>query len=102
MGELLVVANHQSDGPNGGFESITVRDIVGCGGSAAQDPHPDQDSYLLAPSRAAVLVAPATPTLPVTLAGTLTWPSPPSAGGLIDGLLPAGHSATITHPTACP
>ena len=102
MGELLVVADHQSDGPNGGFESITVRDIVGCGGSAAQDPHPDQDSYLLAPSRAAVLVAPATPTLPVTLAGTLTWPSPPSTGGLIDGLLPAGHSATITHPTACP
>lgn len=102
MGELLVVARHQADGPNGGFEAITVRNIVGCGGRAAQDPHPDLDSYLLAPSRAAVLVAPATPALPVTLEGTLTWPSPPTTGGLIDGQLPNGHGATITHPATCP
>ena len=102
MGELLVVADHQADGPNGGFSAISVRNITGCGGSAAQDPYPDLDSYLLAPSRAAVLVARATPTLPVTVTGTLTWPSPPTAGGLADGLLPVGHGATITHPTTCP
>ena len=97
MRELVVVAPHQPDGPAGGFASVTVTDVSGCGGSRAQEPHPDQDSYLLAPSRAAVDITADS----VTLAGEWHWPAPPAPGGLADGRLPAEHGATISHPTAC-
>ncbi len=97
MGELVAAARNQRDGPSGGFASITIDDVTGCGGELAQEPHPDQNSYLLKPSRAAaLLVAPK-----LDLAGTWSWPAPPAPGGLDDGILPTGHGATIDHATTC-
>jgi hypothetical protein len=81
QGELVTVADHQPDGPHGRFESATITDVSGCGGARAQETHPDLDSYVVAPSRAAFLIRGEY----ATFLGELTWPAPPSPGGLADG-----------------
>lgn len=101
MGELVIVADHQPDGERGGFQSVTIDTVRGCGGDRAQEPHPDQNSYVLTESRSAALIEPREPPLPVTLAGEWTWPRPSAPGGLRDGVLPATHGAHITHPSIC-
>lgn len=97
MYELVVAPTAQKDSPHGSFSSIEISDVQGCGGAAAQEAHPDQDSYLLAPSRAAAqLLGPW-----VQLRGTWSWPRPGQPGGLADGLIPAGSGATLV-PKSCP
>lgn len=98
VGELVAIVPHQVDGPAGGFRSVVVSDVAGCGGVAAQQPYPAQDSYLLGPSRAAVLVTASYG----SLAGPLAWPAPPAPGGLTDGVLPTVGGFALTHPTGCP
>lgn len=100
MGELVVVAGSQAGAPSGGFSSIHIEDVWGCGGALAQEPYPEEpyNSYLPAPSRAAAGIVADW----VDLTGTWSWPPSGAAGGLIDGLFPAGHSVTVVPPVACP
>jgi hypothetical protein len=81
VGELAVAVPAEAGGSGGFAEGTTVGNITGCGGLLAQEPHPDQDSYLLAPSRVALIDG--SPT--VEFQGPLTWPAVGSSGGLADG-----------------
>ena len=98
MGELVVLAPQQPDAVAGGFTRVRVTDVCGCGGVKAQEPHPDLDSYLVAPSRAAASISGPNS----RLTGTWRWPGQDAPGGLADGVLPASHGASIVHDGGCP
>ena len=97
QGEVVVAVDREGGSASGGFAvGSYVRNVTGCAGQTAQDPHPDADSYLIIPS-----LAGASDTSPgVVFSGTWSWPTVGSAGGLADGAF-ATSAAVVQHPASC-
>lgn len=98
MGELVVVAPPERDALAGGFSRVRITDVWGCGGTRAQEPHPDLDSYVVGPSRSAAGVFDPN----ARLTGTWRWPATGQPGGLADGVLGVMTGPDLAHDGPCP